>query len=381
MGEFCTKDNKASKIRTGMEFKAYQAAVINALDLLLGRASNQRLRTVEETRAGILGKPFIKRLKNDISKHLTMYNPDGIDEGNGGILYDFLMENGMQSNFEADPLVRVEELRDYLHDKMGVPVDWTLFFSKYGISSSAVHKHIQRIIKAGEGFSPKARAFMPISVFTRADRFGYVGRLARRMKTLTDRTRQDSNPYVEDYGNHVEWLQNYIGNLIGEGVLTLNNGAMNGLRPRDGFYTVDGKEVVLHKETADGYVVSYVVDDVFQPIRDTFNKLLPQSKLEKVIIPKHQLDASQDQINDALVEKYTSNFVNNLTHGQIRKIVWKTIPSDKTTNWKKTDSDGKIIKRKILPKMAKGEFAPDVYDAEVVIGGQKQKIKYIIIKQ
>ena len=121
----------------------------------------------------------MRKLKSDYAKHLGLFNPEGIKDGKGGLLFDFLMQNGMETEFEVDPVVKVDELQAYLYDKTGQLVNHSILYGKYGLSFGAVDKHIRRVIDASKKITPFQRAWYPISIFPRADRFGYISRLAR----------------------------------------------------------------------------------------------------------------------------------------------------------------------------------------------------------
>ena len=421
MGKSCTTNNNIAVDKTNLAYKAYEAKVINALDNLFGRASKARINHVKKL--GKFSRPFMRKLLNDYNKHLALFNPEGIKDGKGGILFDFLMQNGMETQFEVDPVVKVDEMQAYLYDKTGQWINHGLLYGKYGLSFGAVYKHVNKVIEASKKITPFQRAWYPISIFPRADKFGYIGRLARKMKTLSDRQRQDTKGITKKYAEHRKWAQSFIENLIDSGKLTLNNGAMDGLNPRDGLFTIRGERIVLHKKVEGGYEVSIIRDAHGRDVRRkqenvegemedvplTIEKI---SKLEKIFLPAEELKSTSEDIKKALIQKYVDELTNDLAHGQVRNVKFKAIPTAYRARekWKKNNKDGKIVVE-ILKKMGgikyteedkkagripedkkvgdtrvQGEFAPDVYQTKTMTKGsdgisQARIITYVMVKQ
>ena len=413
----CTVSSNIAENKTNLAYNAYQAKVINALDNLFGRASQARIKQVQTL--GKFSKVFMRKLKSDYAKHLGLFNPEGIKDGKGGLLFDFLMQNGMETEFEVDPVVKVDELQAYLYDKTGQLVNHSILYGKYGLSFGAVDKHIRRVIDASKKITPFQRAWYPISIFPRADRFGYISRLARKMKTLSDRQRQDTKDITKKYTAHRKAAKLFIENLIDTGKLNINNGAMDGLNPRDGLYTVNGERIILHKKVEGGYQVSIIRDKEGRNIvekdengADIPLNQVPYSELEKVFLPQEELKSTTEDIKQALIQKYVDELVNDLSHGQTREVKFQTIPTGykQREKWKRESQDGIIVtdildamaekkytkedkKKGLIPEgqdvgdvKEEAEFAPDVYTQNVITKGadgvaQARTIRYVMVKQ
>ena len=318
MGKKCVSANEALDRAVQQQRKAYEDESIIAVDGLIGRSSKFKL--------------DLKRAKTKKQKKEAQINYD-FHKKLHDMLVDFLLETGeigMATGTIIDPHIKIRSFYNMLNDKFQFPITPETIMAMRRPKS--VYNYVKKIIDLNaskKGISDFEKAWMPPSlVAAKADRFGLVDKVVRSTLRLTDNTRQAYAEYQAELEAVRTGVTNNILSHIRSGAATVNNASMDGLH---GFTDRENKKITIVGEDANTYTVIYHDD----------------ADRDRVKLSKNDVNADTDLVRRALSEKYRDELLNDLEHGQVRYVIPKGIPVNKSAKqkWLKSDNGKKVMNK------------------------------------
>ena len=197
-------------------------------------------------------------------------------------------------------------------------------------------------------------AWMPPQVIAmRSDRFGSISKLISKALRLTDDAQQSYEQYangiIDSRGKFRSFFDELMSGITDResgriSKVDLNNGLVYGLdkvhvKSKIGLTTVPGERISIVGQQEDSYIARILDQDGNMTDND-------------ILIHKDEIYESDTTIKRMFVEQYLDTLLNELSDGQVRHIIPKTMPPpdvDKASGRQsyKKGSDGEYISKRI----------------------------------
>ena len=252
----------------------------------------------------LLGNPV--KGKPNYKEHQKLY--DGIRE--------YMIETGVLTNFTHDPKLMQEQWKDFydkkyinLFNEKSVPD-----FNKYRLKAmlkdfEMVKKQRAKALKKSpiKGISSISRAILPPDILAmRNDRYGFVSKIVSGTKNLSDKVKQSWNEYdrkisevLDDYRRNMEDVYPSIDKSA------LMEGIRDNVDKNGDFYDIVGYREVNGQPQ---YSVKY----------KRYKKGFKDGKW----VTGAFLGLTEQEYKKKFIQKYREDFINDLLHGQTRKVKW-----------------------------------------------------------
>ncbi len=281
---------------------------------------------------------------------------------------DYIMEMMAISAYQSNPWDMVKQIEGLLMVKHNGLINRKTIFQSL--------RRPQAVLKTFRQFVQKSRLnndrkdpskwkraiYLPAEYLAQTDPYGYMTRIDASSKSLNDNVRQSMARFEKFIDDSNKGMDAFIGHLYDVGNLTINNMGLDGISAElNDKKRTKVKVVNSFMRGGETGRLWYVVEDV-----DGNKKEIPADKLS--------IDSSE--IKQAVVDKFKTEFFNDIMHGQARKLVMKTIPTKTIVNknkvtignpayraFRRSDGDGKKLDE-ILSILKAGLHADNVFTVD-----------------
>lgn len=288
---------------------------------------------VDDALYNLIGNP-IKGQKN-YKEHKQLY--DGLRE--------YFMESGNLTDFTHDPWLMKEQWADHWDTKfidyfsnVSVPqLSKQRLKSMYTDFKKIKVKRAKAFKKAQDkdGMSNISRALLPPSILAmKYDRYGFVSKIVKATKNLSDKVKQSWNTFDTRIADSLEDYR-----LIME----------------DQFGKVDDTKIMdgIH-ELVDSKGEMYSILEVRKVGNRRQFKIeyKKKQKEEWTTVEWEKENMSEQKWKETFIRKYRDDFINDILHGQTRKLEWKS-----RDDLKKNPEHRAIVEQEMLKRQNREKHA------------------------
>ena len=285
----CDKITKSINKDVDNYTEAISADISNAIESVIGYREDAMMAYNKPGKENELAKYYYDK----------MYNA----------LYDNMMQYKLMLADSYNIEDRIIQIKDHLQDLFGtasiISSEINAVPARRMISASKSMLKLIELQKSrfGKKLPWIERAILPLTMFSmRVDPFGKVYAYTKKLKNILEDSRTKSSKFKSKWNNTTSLMRKGISSVLTnyDGLLDAS-WAMDGLEIRDR----KGNKVTFLGETDEGYTVKY-------------------GKGRTKAVSKNII--SREMIKSAIIDKYSSELVNDIMHGQTRFIKFVNEP-------------------------------------------------------